>query len=343
VFDYNGLGRVDSPLATAATANPGLAGALSAFTVRHGPSWDRLLVGAAGHDIAWLLPAAVLAALGILVARRRRPRSDPLLAAAVLWGLWLLTLLLGFSITGQLNPYYLAALSPAIAALCAVGVTEVWRAGTKTALIALGVVSLATTVYAVALLPGHDAPGWLPVVTTVLGGAALSAAAVAAARPGRATATTALAAVIVAGALVPVVASVTLVADQRGPFDTPFQPPAVTAATQGLAGAAQHLPPATVQTFKQTVMLFRYPLAAYTSLLAAPLIYATGDEVLPIGGFRGTNPSPSLGRLKKLIRQDELRLFLAAPAPDPRIRWVRANCQALPVAGPLPVYSCGHG
>ncbi len=42
----------------------------------------------------------------------------------------------------------------------------------------------------------------------------------------------------------------------------------------------------------------RYLAAAYMSALASTLIYASGAEILPIGGFDGRTPEPSLARLR---------------------------------------------
>lgn len=149
----------------------------------------------------------------------------------------------------------------------------------------------------------------------------------------------AVTAAIVAPALVPAVAAATIVTGHRGPFDTPFQPAAVTAVTETLAARLDHPTAASIDLVARGAVL-RYPLATYTSLLAALLIFATGKEVLPIGGFTGTNPSPSLGRLKSLIAQRQLAVILGPLTTDPRMRWAAAHCQA-PVPGlPIPLLVC---
>jgi 4-amino-4-deoxy-L-arabinose transferase-like glycosyltransferase len=343
VFDYNGFGRLDAPVAGAASGGPLATGLLAAFSVRHAPAWNRLLVGSAGRDGGWLLPAALLAALGVLAARRRRDRRDPVRAGVVLWGGWLLTLFVLFSAAGRINPYYLAALSPAIAALCAIGASTAWqyRGDVRTPLRWLVVAAVVTTAYALWLLPSQNRPKWLAAATAALGAAALAAAAVARARPSRRRLAAPLAAVILAGALVPVVASISLTSNGWGPFDTPFQPPSVTAVTEQFARRASQPSPLAVATFEQFGQGTRYPLATYTSLLAAPLIYATGQEVLPIGGFRGDNPSPSLSRLQQLVAQGQVHLVLGPTDTDPQMRWVGAHCRPVrPVAG-IPVSYCG--
>ena len=43
---------------------------------------------------------------------------------------------------------------------------------------------------------------------------------------------------------------------------------------------------------------------------ASPYILATGQEVMPMGGFSGTVPSPTLAAVKHLVRTGQLRFFL---------------------------------
>src|SRR6202035_4398066 len=42
---------------------------------------------------------------------------------------------------------------------------------------------------------------------------------------------------------------------------------------------------------------------------ASPYILATGQEVMPMGGFSGTVPSPTLSAVKDLVRTGQLRFF----------------------------------
>ena len=128
VFDYNGLGRLNGDWATlAGPPSPLIVGAvrsgrlLNAETFGIRASWHRLLASPFAADSGWLLPAAVAGALGVLIARRRRDRRDPLRAAVVLWGGWWLVLAVFFSVGTYLNSYYVAALIPAVAALCGAG------------------------------------------------------------------------------------------------------------------------------------------------------------------------------------------------------------------------------
>jgi hypothetical protein len=43
---------------------------------------------------------------------------------------------------------------------------------------------------------------------------------------------------------------------------------------------------------------------------ASPYILATGQEVMPMGGFSGTVPAPTLAAARHLVRTGQLRFFL---------------------------------
>src|SRR5580658_5090374 len=171
VFEYNGFSRADNPetLPTNVGHIPvGLA------TLDRGSRADRVVAAAGGRDIGWLLPLAVAGLLVGLVSTRRRPRGDPLRAACLLWGTWLVIDIVAFVTTNTINAYYLGALTPPIAALSAIAVGAAWerRAEWWTRLI-VGVVAGAAVGYAYWLLA--PAPGLTRALA--LGGAVLLCAA----------------------------------------------------------------------------------------------------------------------------------------------------------------------
>jgi hypothetical protein len=151
----------------------------------------------------------------------------------------------------------------------------------------------------------------------------------------------ALAAGLLAAALAPAVASGELVAQSKGAFDTPFESPQ----------DADYIDRVFVETPAQIVPLIPrleslqngapYLLATQTSAVASVFIYASGLEALPIGGFTGTIPSPTLSQLKSDIRQGLFHLVLAAPSHDPRLRWIASHClKAGKAASGLRNYYC---
>ncbi|MEU4313294.1 glycosyltransferase family 39 protein [Nocardia sp. NPDC024068] len=81
-----------------------------------------------GGQIAWLIPAALVALVAGLLLRGRAARTDGPRAQALLWGGWLLVTGLVFSfMAGIFHQYYTVALAPAIAALVGIGGVLYWR------------------------------------------------------------------------------------------------------------------------------------------------------------------------------------------------------------------------
>ena len=60
-------------------------------------------------------------------------------------------------------------------------------------------------------------------------------------------------------------------------------------------------------------------MATETSALAAPFIFVSGQEVLPIGGYTGTIPEPSLATLESMVRKGTFHLVLQSPSATDRV------------------------
>jgi len=343
VFVYNGFGRFGDQTPLQLLAGQSLGLGLNQKIPPAAP--NRLLRGDFGLDTGWLLPAGLVVALGGIVSRRGRPRGDPLRACFVLWGVWLATLIVVFSWTTTINSYYTAALTPAVAALLGAGVSAVWSAERSGWLrrVALAVPVAGTVAYGAWLVDGAGAhaPGWLLPSVIVVGVVALVAALASMAWRTEALLAAALAAGLLAGVLAPAVASAELVAQSKGAFDTPFES----------AQDAAYVDRVFVDTPAQIVPLIPrleslqngapYLLATQTSAVASVFIYASGLEALPIGGFTGTIPSPTLSQLKSDIRDGLFHLVLTAPSHDPRLRWIASHClKAGKAASGLRNYYC---
>ncbi len=129
-----------------------------------------------GGQIAWLLPAALLALVALLWVSRRAPAADRLRAAALLWGGWLVVSAAVFSfMEGTVHSYYTVVMAPPIAALVAIGAREAWRRRAEAgARITAAVGVLGTAVWSAVLL--GRSPGFLPwLPTTVLVAGVLAA------------------------------------------------------------------------------------------------------------------------------------------------------------------------
>jgi 4-amino-4-deoxy-L-arabinose transferase-like glycosyltransferase len=81
-----------------------------------------------GPEIGWLYPLALLALISGLVWRGRAKRTDQMRAGLVMWGTWLVTFGVIFSVMNNIpHTAYMASLAPPLAALSGTGIVLFWR------------------------------------------------------------------------------------------------------------------------------------------------------------------------------------------------------------------------
>jgi 4-amino-4-deoxy-L-arabinose transferase-like glycosyltransferase len=292
-FGYNGLGRL------AGEASPSGRGTVNGGSLLR-------LVGSAAGEASWLLPAALIALGAGLFLLRGRPRADPQRAALLLWGGWAVTTAAVFSVMrGIWHAYYTVELAPALAALVAIGATLLWRRGSRRALAVLAAGSLLTTVWAVALLSGHFLPGSrVGIVVAVVGVAAVVLLALRARDGGRRFATATVGLLVVAAVLGPATWSVVTV---RGVHVGA----SVAAGPGARPGAASAVP-----VSAQALALLRRDsddwtwTGAVVGHRAGAIQLATGAPVLPVGGFGGSDPAPTLDQFRADVAGHRVHWFI---------------------------------
>ncbi len=334
VFDYNGFGRANtSPLSVG-----GVFTSIRAVTLDEGSRAQRVISGAGGRDAGYLVPAATLSLLAVLLFTRRRARSDPVRAACMLWGWWLLVDVAAFLAVDTINAYYLAALAPATGALIGAGVELVASRsaairGGRVRPLRVGLVALAAASAGYAFWLLAPAP---PAVRTAALALSLVSAGVSLLRP-RWMLPLLFTSVMVA----PIVGGIQVVAQRAGPFDTPFEPAAIRQLT-GVDVARLVRFSARAARALEIGAGSRDLAAAYTSALASPLVYASGREILPIGGFDGRSPVPSVATLRADVASGALHTVILVPARDPRVAWVVSHCRFVPTkVRVVRTYYCG--
>ncbi len=197
IFGYNGFGRltgnetgsvvgghVFGTTGTAATAGLGGGAGGQAGGSMWGPTGITRLFGSEmGTQISWLLPAALLFVVVLLVGLRRARRTDGRRAAVLIWGSWLVVTGLVFSFAqGIIHPYYTVALAPAIGALVGIGVTWTWERRTSLlARLSLAAALAMTAMWSYVLL--DRTPTWHPALRYGIVFAGLATAALVAAGP----------------------------------------------------------------------------------------------------------------------------------------------------------------
>jgi 4-amino-4-deoxy-L-arabinose transferase-like glycosyltransferase len=87
----------------------------------------RLFIQPLAEQIAWLLPLAILGTVALAWQRRPRLQSDRKQQSLVLWGTWLLTMGVFFSVASFFHQYYMTMMAPAIAALFGIGLVTMWQ------------------------------------------------------------------------------------------------------------------------------------------------------------------------------------------------------------------------
>ncbi len=344
VFQYNGLDRsagsaLDrpgcNPTPAPTAGGPGGQSARSAPLPR-GPA--RFLTGGLAREIDWMLVPALVSFAGVVMLRRREPRTDPVRASAVLWGGWLFFMWSSFASSHHLNDYYFAALGPPIAALCALGISSAWRTRHRRGtLLIVGGTVVAGTAYALALVPSNA--GVRPwVLTTSLLLALLASTSLAWSLTSRPRWLPGVGVMLAAGALLAgsAWASGTAAVAGLGPFDAPYQPEAVTQQEHAAAARAAALAPALVAAASHVppgVSVITDETSAGSALAA----FETGREFLPVGGFTGRAPSPTLPQFLEDVRLGKVTTVLVAVAPEtrsPDLLWVVSHCRRQPTTGP---------
>ena len=368
-FGYNGLGRINGE-ETGSVGGGGNAGGNWGAT-----SLLRMFNADNGGQISWLMPAALmLLAIG-LALRMRKPRTDARRAAYLAWGSWFLVTTLTFSLmAGIYHAYYTVALAPAVAALVAMGGREAWeRRESFLGCFTLFLATAATGVWGFFLLSRTVSwNGWLRVVVLAL---SITAAVgfLLVGRLHRRALPALVGLALTAGLLGPAAYSLqTVSVGHTGSIVTAGPstggtggpggggmpggtPPGATTGTAqgGMPGAQQggmggllnaSTPSAAVvAALSADASNYTWVAAAVGSQTAAGLQLGTGLPVMAVGGFNGSDPSPTLAQFKAYVAAGKIHYFAAgggfggqnggSNASSQIASWVAANFTQVTLGG----------
>jgi 4-amino-4-deoxy-L-arabinose transferase-like glycosyltransferase len=349
---YNGLGRLNGD-ETGSVGGGGGAGGGAGGSMWGETGIGRLFNGEIGGQIAWLVPAALVLLVAGFWFTARRPRTDGVRAALILWGGWLLVTGLTFSfMAGIFHAYYTVALAPAVAGLVGIGAHLVWqhRRTWEAGPIAATAVALTTITAFVLLGRSADFTPWLRWVVLPVG--LLAAAALIGLRwlPRRLALAAGVLAIVVslAGPAAYAVDTASTAhtgsipsagpstgsggfgggpgGGRGGGFGGPpgmqqGQAPTGQAPTggrppQGGGGGAGGLlnssePSAELQSLLTTdADAYTWVAAAVGSNSAAGYQLATEEPVMAIGGFNGSDPSPTLAEFQQYVASGDIHYFI---------------------------------
>lgn len=307
------------------------------------PGIGRLFGLSMGAEASWLLPAALIGLAAGLWFTRRTARTGNVRAGLLLWGGWLLVTGAVFSfMDGIVHPYYTVALAPAIAALVGISVRELWRGKEFLApRIVLATMSATTGAWAFILL--DRTPDWLPALRwIVLAGSVVVAAVivVGAHRLGRATAILAVGAMLF-GAGATAAYTIETAANAHGGPMTMSGP----SKDDGFGGRG----PDDAQSDNAALAALvegaenRWAAATVGSMTASSLELKTGTSVMAIGGFMGSDNSPTLTQFQSYVADGQVRYFIPGDRRGPPggrsgsagdiTTWVQQNFTPIDVGG----------
>ncbi|KQZ67199.1 ArnT family glycosyltransferase [Nocardioides sp. Root151] len=335
-----------------------------------------------GGQASWLLPAAlVLGIAGLWFSRKNGVAGRRARAGLTLWMGWLVVTWLTFSyMAGIFHAYYTVALAPAVAAVVAIALHGLWQK--RESLVVSGVlafVTALTSAWAFVLLDrAGDWHPWLKYVVVTVGLACALMLGVVRILPQR------VAVVVAAGALVAVLAGpfafslATAATPHTGSI--PSAGPSGTGGMAGMGGMGGARPggaggpggtgtgtgtgsllngsdPSTALTelLLQNSDAFTWVAAASGSNAASGYQLATEEPVMAIGGFNGSDPSPTLARFQEYVADGEVHWYIAgggmggmgggmrgSGASSEISQWVQENFTAQTVDG-VTLYDLSEG
>ncbi|MFI6211879.1 glycosyltransferase family 39 protein [Nocardia brasiliensis] len=353
---YNGLGRLNGN----ERGSVGMGGAdlpTGGGGMWGSPGITRMFEPAQGGQIAWLIPAALVALVAGILLRGKAARTDRQRAGLILWGGWLLATGLTFSfMAGIFHQYYTVALAPAVAALAGAGAVLLWRERRRLwvrLMLALAVGLTTATAWMLLSRSVHWQP-WLRWTVLVAGILATLVALVPARRKLAVVSALTIAFTGLAGPTAYAVDTIATAHEGSIPSAGPnvgrfgmFGPgpwgegmpggrmphgdggqgpghqgmPGGPAAGQGremLGGPAGGLLGASKPSDKVVALLaqnggtYTWAAAAIGSNSAAGFQLATELPVMPIGGFNGSDPSPTLDQFKQYVAEGKIHYFIGS-------------------------------
>jgi 4-amino-4-deoxy-L-arabinose transferase-like glycosyltransferase len=274
-------------------------------------------------QIAWLLPMAILGAVALAWQRRPRLQEDRQQQSLVLWGTWLLTMGVFFSVASFFHQYYMTEMAPAICALFGIGLVVMWqdyrRPGWRGWFLPLAlIVTVAEQIHILTHYPTWGQ--WLiplMVVMCIIAVAVLVGARIApiigVKAPHARYLIPALGAGVLALMLAPTVwAAVPVIQNTSAqlPVAGPSQANGFNGGFGGGRGTNAGTDQALIRFLEANQGNATYLVATPSSMTADTIILATNKPVMALGGFGGSDPILTTDQLAALVSQGTVRYFL---------------------------------
>jgi 4-amino-4-deoxy-L-arabinose transferase-like glycosyltransferase len=264
-----------------------------------------------GPNIGWYIPAGLISTAFVLWQRRKKARTDRVRAAFLLWSGYVVLHIIVFSlVSGVIHPYYPVVMAPAIAALIGMGAPilfDAYKRRTSAALVLPAVVALTGIVAAIML---DYEPLWFPELRIFILIASIISALgliVHLYFPKARLSQLSLIIACIACCAGPVAYSL----DSVTVTHTGSIPSAGPSGT-GMAGSNNET--ASVEKSLATYLEQHRDGAAWIVAVnsaneSAPIQLTTGEPVMAVGGFDGSDTAISLKNFEKLVSSGKLRYY----------------------------------
>ncbi len=301
----------------------------------------RLFTPPLAKEVSWLLPFGLFSVVLLAFRTRLRWPLAQYRGATLLWGGWLLTGGVFFSVAGFFHEYYLSMLAPPLAVLVAIGAVELWRIREEQPWLAIGLLLLAASgTLGLQIATAQAFVGdvwWLAtgVVLFVIGAVLLV---VAASRRLRrimlAGFITVIAALLITPGIWSALTTMNSSANQSLPSAYSGQP-------SGPAnGGDVRVNWALLDYLEANTRDTKYLIAVPSSMQGSDYVLATGRPVLYLGGFMGRDQATTGDDLAQMVAAGELRYIYwnndggngfggGGDSQSSISAWVTSSCMAI--------------
>ena len=339
IFGYNGLGRLLGGHGGGGGPSGGMGGTTTGSTMQtiadgagmmpggmgggpgggHGPGGTgfggqtgifRIFNNDFGPNIAWLLVLALAGGGLMLWILRKTPRTNRGRAAVIFWMLWLLIHIVIFSMTsGVIHPYYVVVMAPAVAALVGISLPFLWGAYTRRKPYAwlLPLLVGVTAVIAVMILGYAGTMTWLMWIVGLLGLTGMIGLLVNLYAPRRWLQNLAIITAIAACTLAPTVYTLATV-NVAHTGSIPTAGPSSTA-MRGSNNETSQANSQLVQYLLQHQNGATWLVAVASANESAAIQLTSGQPVMAVGGFNGSDTPLTLEQFKQLVKVGKVKYY----------------------------------
>ena len=263
-----------------------------------------------GPNIAWLLALALAGGGLLLWILRKTPRTNRGRAAVMFWMLWLLIHIVIFSMTsGVIHPYYVVVMAPAVAALVGISLPFLWGAYVRRKPYAwlLPVLVGMTAIIAVIILGYAGTMTWLMWIVGLLGLAGMIGLLINLYTPRRWLQNLAIVAALAACTLAPTVYTLATV-NVAHTGSIPTAGPSSTA-MRGSNNETSQADSQLVQYLLRHQHGATWLVAVASANESAAIQLTSGQPVMAVGGFNGSDTPLTLEQFKQLVKDGKVNYY----------------------------------